>query len=913
MTVRIAALIALLVSVVVAPVATAVASEPAGSTLAVPGAVGGEASVTWTGTVQPGANATSECSLPTDAATQDSHELTVTLPASTEGLTWDVEVQISWTPAGASSDLILTVFDDQGAVVANQDGSGSAEVVTISDLEAGVYTVVACPFANELPQAYDGTATATTSSAAAAAVLPPAGPANGLEFSAAVPADIQRDEGEPIMEIDGNGRIYTCGPTGFSQAEDYWQVSDDGGDQFHLLGEPPRGQQSLGGGGDCALTTSPVENDQGTYHVAYNGLSGLLEFATAVSDDGGHTIESSAASLVGAAVDRQWIVATSDTRAFLNFNRIAPTRQIELCTSTDGGLTYPSCQVVGPSPLFPGPLRTIPAAQNPFGDDPIVYFPWTDDADETHPDMVLLAVSLDDGVTWNDCVIAETDGPAGASFAVADHDAEGEAIYTAYGDKADFDMYMTTVRVDELDQCNGGVADPTVFKKVRIGSDRFLVNRRGVGSTVFPWVAAGGEPGRVAVSFYGSPTDVPADLTQDPDGTADDRTWNVYVNQSLNALDPNPTFSQVKATTHPNHYGQICLLGIGCTTGGDRSLVDFFAMDYNPATGELVVVFNTAHKRPGDTAGTVSSPMVIRQVAGPSNGGGTIALNGRHALRTSSTDPTGDAIADYSSLFAPAAQLPVPAADLTKVEVLPPIDPTSGEPDPSGGFTVRMTVDDLSDAALQQAALDAQGQSLLFLFRFVDGFRYESAQANWDPVRGFTFGHSDYGATPSECGTPGGTNVADDQCLTYLGNTAIPGAVDQEAGTITLTVPLTLLEALDGLPAGPAEVPTERPAKPGDRIFDGTAFVVSNILSPDSQLQSFLVQLDNAPAMDFLLPTAAATPPDGGTGGGGAPGGGTGGDDGGPSPLPATGGGIALLGLLTLAGASALRRRPHGG
>ena len=57
-------------------------------------------------------------------------------------------------------------------------------------------------------------------------------------------ADNQRDESEPLVEIDRAGNIYACGPTGSPNAAEYAQVSTDGGDSFHLLGTPPRGQQS---------------------------------------------------------------------------------------------------------------------------------------------------------------------------------------------------------------------------------------------------------------------------------------------------------------------------------------------------------------------------------------------------------------------------------------------------------------------------------------------------------------------------------------------------------------------------------------------------------------------------------------------------------------------------------------------
>lgn len=884
---------------------TVQASEPAESTVTVSSQAGQTDSSEWTGTVQPGSNPTSECTLPSDPVTEDTHELTVEVPDLGGQLTWEVRFEIAWEPAAEVSDLILTVLDGDGEVVANSDGGSPQESAIVKELPAGTYTVVACPWANEAPQEYTGTATATTT---AVGDLPPAADPQGLSFSAAIPADIQRDEGEPLIEISPKGRMYTCGPTGFSQAEDYWQVSEDGGDQFHLLGEPPRGQQSLGGGGDCALAISPTENDTGFHQVSYVGLSGLLEFATARSADGGHTIESNAFSLVGAGVDRQWIVATSDEDVFLNFNRIVPDRITEVCTSGDGGFTYPSCQGVAPGPLFPGPMKQLPAEQNPFGDEPVVYFPWTDD----DPNMVLLAVSLDNGETWNNCRIETTEGQPGLSFPVADHDADGENIYFVYGDKADFNTYMTTLPVANLDKCNGGVDEPEEFKQVNPGTTpEVVVNRQGIPTTVFPWIAAGGEPGRVAVSFYGTPTEVAADAPQDEESAEDDRTWHVYVNQSLDALSEDATFSQVQATTHPNHYGQICLLGLGCTTGGDRSLVDFFAVDYNPVNGEVAVVFNRAHKRPGDFAGTVSTPLVTRQISGPSNGGGTVSVADREPLRQSSADPTGDALADYSSLFAPPATTNTPGADLTKVEITDPIDPETGDPSDDGGFTVQIHVDDLSDAALQQALQDSSAQSLLFIFRMVDGFRYSAAVASWNPVSGFRFGHNQYVGHSGECALTGTDNPVagdGDQCLLYPGGTAIPGVADQESGVITMTVPLSALKALDGLPAGAGEYPEEIDARPGDRIYTSAAFSVSNSASPDAQAQLWLYPLDNTPAMDFLLPGGPGTGGGGGTTGGGAPGD----TDGGGSDdvTPVTGGGAAALALaLAGLGAVALRRR----
>ena len=47
--------------------------------------------------------------------------------------------------------------------------------------------------------------------------------------------------------------------------------------------------------------------------------------------------------------------------------------------------------------------------------------------------------------------------------------------------------------------------------------------------------------------------------------------------------------------------------------------------------------------------------------------------------------------------------------------------------------------------------------------------------------------------------------------------------------------------------------PTQTVAKAGSRFYDGTAFSFQNE-SPDPSTQSWMTQLDNTPAFDFLLP-----------------------------------------------------------
>jgi hypothetical protein len=368
---------------------------------------------------------------------------------------------------------------------------------------------------------------------------------------------------------------------------------------------------------------------------------------------------------------------------------------------------------------------------------------------------------------------------------------------------------------------------------------------------VFPWIAAGGKPGRVAVAFYGTPQD------GNPNTGDFKAAWDVYVNQSTNALANNATFSQVKATTHPFHYDSVCLNGLACDLAvppGDRSLADFFAIDFNHVDGKLSVVFDRTNKKPDEATGHVASPMVATQIAGPSNGGATLKA-ATPVVRTSSPDAAGDALSNYSLL---ASSLVVPptkneqAADFSDVSVGPQVDLATGGTVADGGFTVTMKVADLSPAALRSALADTASQSLLWILRFTNGYQDAAVSARWNPADGFTFGFNDYTTGQSPCAS-GDQNG--EKCLVYPGDTPIQGKVDAATGTMRLSVPRAVLRAL-----GPPDAngrPTEVPATAGSRFYDATAFSLANNVSPTQDVQSFLYPLDNAPAMDFVLPGAA--------------------------------------------------------
>jgi hypothetical protein len=839
------------------------ASTPDTSSVSVP-PTPATTSVSWTGTV-PAANVhpTSDCNDP-GTGVADPHNVVVSVPdTGYSNIVTEFTFKITWAASGptgdnTSNDEILTVNapggadpqDTKGPEVGSSDSSSNTETVVAHNLAPGTYQVLACGYTNTTAQDYTGTLTVTTTAASAGggeASLPSAD-AQGLSFSASVPADPQRDEAEPLVEIDRAGNIYTCGPTGFSNASDYAQVSTDGGEQFHLLGTAPRGQQGFGGGGDCALATGVTKNPQGNYQYAYAGLGALTGFTTSTSPDNGHSIGNSGpngngvpgATSNGALADRQWMTFVDDHTVLLSYNQQQP-RNVVVQTSADGGLFYsPVSTIAAPNAEFPGPMRFIPS----LGSQGIVYMPWT------KGEEVNLAVSRDHGQTWTDCKVASGATVKGgtAGFAVADHDSAGN-VYVVWADSANYHTWIATLSGSKLDACNEPVAkvgsnkdasgnttgQPTVDPGFSVPVQ---VDRDAVRTTVFPWVAAGGAPGRVAVAFYGTTSD------GDPNTGAFKAAWNVYVSQSL---DSGQNFGQVQATTHPFHYDSICLNGLACDLGtpaGDRSLADFFAIGYSPKSHKLSIVFDRTNKKPDESQGHVASVTVVTQNGGPSNGGGTVS--GRSVVADSAADHTGDALSNYSL----TSVGPPPPPALTRNESAGDFKNVAITADPgSHGFKVTLKLASLSTPALNAALADTPGQSLQWAWRFTNGFTDSAVSASWSPTGGWQYGYDDYTTGGTPCSTA--TGAASEKCQVYPQAKPIFGQSNIAAGTITLTVPLEYLRQLG--PNDDHGRPTEIAATSGARFYDGTAFSFVNTVSPTQSQQSFLATLDNTPAFDFVV------------------------------------------------------------
>ena len=132
--------------------------------------------------------------------------------------------------------------------------------------------------------------------------------------------------------------------------------------------------------------------------------------------------------------------------------------------------------------------------------------------------------------------------------------------------------------------------------------------------------------------------------------------WSVQMGQTLGAHDANPSYTTSDVSETYVKHGQICTNGLGCVSGGDRSLGDFLQVTTDKQGAALVsYVFDTS----GNTsAGEDAGPEVIsRQISGPSllASAGTVSRGAGPGVPMGSvSDRTGDAFYNANGTSTPA-------------------------------------------------------------------------------------------------------------------------------------------------------------------------------------------------------------------------------------------------------------------
>jgi hypothetical protein len=652
--ITIAVVAGVLVAVLGALVTPLLASDPASSTLAVPAAIGGTATSTWKGTVaasQP--SPLNECN---QFSNSDSHALTITVPtAFYDSRTAEFTFSITWVPnnptaEAAGNDLIITVVDSTGTVVANNDGSETTETAVAANLPAGQYTVRACGYINLTDQTYTGSVTVKTAAVggSGANANPNTANDNQLRFSDATVVDPILFGGEPGINFDpgtaDGSRSYVDWPVSSRTNIGVLFRSDDGGVSYRKRYADPtdpanNGVACLGrqvptciggGGGDTDVNVNP-----GNGNLYFSSQESLVAQLVGTSFNQGVTFPTANTNpLVSApctGVDRQWLASWKDTQdVWLAFH--IPIVGECLAHSTNGGATW--------LPVLPIPINNVTQSGAMVADN-------TGGATNHNLYIVYntsllngvsgvgqygIGVSQDGGVVWKTHVIPDSGNLR--NFNKLQIDTAGN-LYATWVDSQKQHTWLSTSLAGDP----ANVADPASKWSAPV-----IVEGGPLKVTIFPDIVAG-SPGKVAVAYYGTtaagPT--PDDVKPGQGG------WHPYVATSANALcqwDANPCaspkFHQSQIAHQANHDDNICTSGTTCVVlpepshPGNRNLLDYFDISLD-GNGYLGFVWS-------DTRNATGLPFVkvATQQTGPS------LLDGKPAAakpkRAGSIDPAGDAL-----------------------------------------------------------------------------------------------------------------------------------------------------------------------------------------------------------------------------------------------------------------------------
>jgi hypothetical protein len=631
------------------------ASSPPTSTVTVPSTIGQTVTRTWTGTIPPLANASSNCAVLADTPAVDQHVSTVIVPAGIYNtLSAKFEFKITWD-GGSGNDEVLTVVGPAGQV-GSSDGGSPIEVVAANNLVAGAYKIIACGFVSgPTPQAYNGTLTITTFGPDPAP--PPNYTTGAITFGPATVADFQRTEGEPLLHLDKDAKYWDSGPWGFSTTQSFMHRSTDGGDQFNVVSPTALRPNPPPGGGD---TTHAID-DQG--FVYFGDLEGAFEeLDCSVSNDNGNTWKKNPACVPITGTDRQWLAidngsnhtigaaGAADNSVFYAYHDVAAGHLIFSSAGSTGtadltgGLVFTSA-VGDPTGLFYdgggncGELLFDPVNRN-------LYYSC---AATNHIEVIVAHVNPGQrtGLTFTTHVLPNSPGGAVSNlFPPIAVDTAGN-VYVVWSDTGDHNLYYA------YSTNQGNTWQPAV-----------KINAPPAKSNVFAWAEAGSSGNLVAV-WLGNDSATLSDnmpnFGSNPAG-ATAFPWFGYVALVRNANTPSPTFEQDRFTEKPMHYGQICNGGIGCTVSmGDRVMADFLSVDLTP-DGAIQIMFNDVSSQYHG-----AHLFLARQRVGPTAIGTT--LNNPIPV-SPALDPTGDAQVPHYSPTGAGAN--VPQLDFTQVSMTQP-------------------------------------------------------------------------------------------------------------------------------------------------------------------------------------------------------------------------------------------------
>lgn len=647
----------------------------------------------------------------------------------------------------------------------------------------------------------------------AAVAAPAAGTGGGTAFTPPLPLDTttggNTGAAEPSIAVDSKGNVYVSGPVGVpSGGCPFWYVHPDtlnsAGKPYDYRGTFDTDYASVGGG-DCDISTLAGTGTATTPDtVAVSSLS-LANLTTNTSTDAGATFRNPA-NTVGQqifGVDRQWQAADPSLgRTYLSVHDLY-TDNIQVSVSTDGGFVYTQN-----TPAID--TATFPAAQgnNHFGTSVVnpvthrIYIPFIAPASAQENttgsgNRHVFYVAEGDPCATVACTKGGPVGPISWTDHVAytapatqniDH------IFPAIGLDAGGTVYLAfagdtggsaTSQISVLHMTTPG--DATKWTAPQQVSDS------ATHANMFPWLE-GGQAGSVALVWYaatlrpvsGSTCPTGSSGTVGDNNGVNNNCFNTWSLQYAASNDTGATFTPTTADPRM-HDGSICDQGLTCNTnGGDRTLLDFFDVDIDPAGGA-----NIAYASDTATPGTAQITYT-RQCTGPS-------------LRTG-----GELNRSCAALVPPPPVQPASVCSGTHLVT----DPAGDVANPTGG-TVGNDTADATDVSVADAAANITVTETLANLSQVppEGATFTTYYVTWKGPDG-----KQYGVSHTEPGTGSYTVGEFDPSTNRLktGTTSsITGSTKTGPnGTVTWNVPKAKV-GNPVVPVDPTTQPTANPAMTG--------------------------------------------------------------------------------------------------
>jgi hypothetical protein len=514
-----------------------------------------------------------------------------------------------------------------------------------------------------------GTSISGTATAHAAA-------APAMSFSRMVVVDQQRPGFEPDLKMAPDGTFYSSVPFGFSTTSSFVWASHDHSNSYQLT---PGSAQGTGkpltcfGGGDTDLLVDPGGE------LYFSDLQGLTNISQSASSDGGTTWSTSCAAAPNLPVDRMWLTSTgslagANLNLYQDYDAVSSAssgnNELVETVSHDGTTFQPVINATpGVNCTGTGLANCVTDNEGISGNQ--VVDPTTGNLYISHTDPTSSGAFVSEGIvapgtapgttqaTWHESPTLDgalcpdptclnstggAEAVAGENFASIARDSAGY-LYVAFTFAPVSNGALTAPEaiyvVHSMEPAT--MANPT--NSTLTWSTPTNVSGTGVlaGTNTFPWVTAGSD-GRVDIAWYH--TDETSEGGVFGAGGLNNAEWSVQLGQSLSAHSTSPSYGVATVTEHPVKFGPICTNGLGCTTGGDRSLGDFLQVTTDNVGAAMVTYVDdtSADVAGGEDAGTVD---VSRQISGPSLDATTGTVPGIGAGPgvpfDTVTDPSGDA------------------------------------------------------------------------------------------------------------------------------------------------------------------------------------------------------------------------------------------------------------------------------